>query len=822
MDQPAARRGSRRLFGRDEDLDRLVRLLEPGAPAFVTLTGRGGVGKTALALEVMRTLDREPSTLVALAGVTEPELVVSEIATALSLQVEAGESLIEAVAAVLRHGSHLLVLDNAEHLLSAAPAIADLIRRCDALRVLVTSQAPLQLDDEQVVTLSPLPVPVDPASMSSDELARQPAVAVYCQRSASVDQRFELTAGNAPAVAELCRRLEGLPLAIELAAARAATLPACEILRRVDGGGGLGLLRRERRDVPERHRGLEEAIDWTYRLLTADEQRALRRLAALIGTIDIDTAVAVLHPEGGDAAQARALDELAALVDLHLVDPVSDTDPPRFSLPESIRSFARAELVDLGELAEVEQLRLAVRAEQSRAVAAGTESGIEQRLIVQVEADRDDLLDALRSATTLGRADDALDIARGLGDLWDLRGYGPTQEELLDRAIELGERDAAGTSRLANAMLWSGYLGLRHSSAVDQEELVARIGRAERMAQDAGDDAALFHAQCIWMLVSPVTGDFDRAQLASELGLRLADEASNEGWRAVMEVWAGMLAGLLGDADGAVRLGAEALRNARRSGDQETVVRAAVLLGAFPDVLAQAGADLPSAEEALALSRELGLTYYEAILLVRLVERSLRLGERESAVHWLSQALDTARLLVGSQLVSLSLLATAGTAHLCGDADGAAYFYGTMSDQFDFLLGFMSESQQVRHQERIDAVRSELGATRFEAQARLGSALTHAQAVEEAISYVAELGEPVLLPSEPAASTRQQPIDRLTNRQLEVLRLIAAGMSNKDIAAELGVRVKTVMHHTTAIYRELGVRGRGEAAALAFRLQLVE
>jgi len=811
------------LYGRDADLNRVVHMLQPGSPALVTITGRGGVGKTALAHEVMRTLgQREPSTLVALEGVTESDLVLSEVATALGVQVEPGEPLDDAVSVVLRHGSHLLVLDNFEHLLPAAHALADLFRGCDALRILVTSQAPLQLEDERVVTLSPLRVPDDAATMSVEELSRQPAVAAYCQRAAAVDRRFALTNSNAQAVVELCRRLEGLPLAIELAAARAAALPASEILRRVGSGKGLGVLHRERRDAPERHRGLTEAIAWTYRLLSADEQGALRRLAATVGTVDVDTAIALLHPEGGDAAEARALDELAALVDFHLVNPVPNTDPPRFSLPESIRSFARAELVDLGESDEVEQLRLRVRAAQSRAVATGTESGVEQRLLLRVEADRDDLLNALRSAISMDRADDAIDIARGLGDLWDLRGYGPLQEGLLDRAIALGERSATDISRLANAMLWSGYLGLRHSSAADRDELIARIRRAEEMARDAGDDAALFHAQCVWLLVSPVTGDFDRAGRAAELGLHLADTHRNEGWRAVMQVWAGMLAGLLGDADRAVQLGIDALSNARRSGDRETVLSAAVLLGAFPDLVPDEGSGIPSTQEALELSRELGLKYYEAVLVVRMVERSVRLQDREAAVRWLSEALDTAVLLVGSPLVGFSLLTTAGAAQLCGHDDRAAFFYGTMRDDFGMLHRFLSESQRARHQAMIDALRVTLGAEQFEVRAAAGAELDRGEAVNEAIRYVAQLREPVLDLAGPATGHRLQPIDRLTDRQLEVLRLLAAGMSNKDIAAELGVRVKTVMHHTTAIYRELGVRGRGEAAALAFRLQLVD
>ncbi len=800
----------------------MVGLLRLDAPALVTISGRGGVGKTALAQEVVRALgDDEPTTWVPLAGVTEHELVVSEIATALGAQVEPGDSPIEVVAGLLGSGSHLLVLDNAEHLLPAGPTIAELFGRNEGLRILVTSQAPLQLQDEHVVTLSPLPLPDDAASMSLEALAEEPAVATYCQRAAAVDRWFELTPRNAAAVVELCRRLEGLPLSLELAAARAATLPAAEIVRRVGQERGVGLLRRERRDVPERHHGLHEAIQWTYRLLSGGDQRALRRLSVVVGTFDVDTAICLVDPDGDDAAAAQALDALSTLVDFHLVDAVADSDPPRFSMPDSIRDFARARLVECGELDEVEQLRLRIRSRQSREVAAGTESGIEQRLLLRVEADRDDLHDALRQAAASGRADDALDLARGLGDFWDLYGYGPVQESMLDVAIESGERSGADPSKLANALLWSAYLGIRHCPAADHDELIGRIRRAEEIAHDVGDDAVLFHAQCVWLLVSPSTGDFDRAGTAAEVGLRLADDSDDESWRAVMLVWSGMLASLLGDTDRAVQLGTEALINARRSGDQETVVRAAVLLGANPD-LVPPGSGVPPIEDVLSLSRELGLKYYERVLVIRLVERSIRSGDHDAAVGWLARALDDARLAVDSELAGFTLLAAAGTAQLCGDPLRAAFFYGTVRVGYDFLQSLVSETQRARQAAMLVAVEELLGEEEFAAQVLLGAALGRAEAVQQASRYVAQLRQPAIDAKQPPTSERQHPTDRLTGRQREVLTLLAAGMSNKDIAVELGLRPKTVMHHTSAIYRQLGVRGRGEAAALAFRLQLLD
>lgn len=816
----------RRVFGREDEVRRLVALLPPGAPALVTITGRGGVGKTALAAEVVRALDgRDPCTWVPLAGVIDPDLVVAAIASALGASTQPGADVIDVVLGELRHGSRLLVLDNAEHLLAAAPTLGDLLARSPALRMLVTSQAPLRLQSEQVVALATLPVPSVEAGTSPEELAEQPAVAAYCQRAAAVDPAFALTGANAAAVGELCRRLEGLPLAIELAAARAATLPARAIVPRLEDGG-LNVLHRPRADVAPRHHGLREAVDWTYALLEPGEQRALRHLSATVGTIGLDAALDLIDGEREvDPSGSPALDELSSLVDLHLVDPVPGADPPRFALPDSIRAYGRGELARRGEDERVGRLRIEVRARHAREAAEGIETGRAEHLVVGIEADRDDLLAALRAATDLGLADDALDLARGLGAYWDLRGYGAVQEQLLEAALVLGEQADADPSRLANATLWSAFLGVRHLRDVDQATMVDRIARAEDLAALADDDAARFHAQCVWLLVAPYTGDLVQAKVATEEGLRLAERRGDEAWRAVIQVWAGMLAQLAGDEARAVELGMEALEGARSSGDRETVLRVVMLLGPlaarFPDRVR----GLPSTEEAIALTQELGLTFYEALLVLRRAEEALRLEDRDAALRWMAATLEVALTMLSSPVVGFDLIAVARTADLCGDPARAAFFHGTIEESLPLIERFLPEPQVIRHQTMIDAARATLGDDEFDRQVRLGAELSWGEAVEEAITYVAARTATSRRPDPTAGGPAESPAsspDRLTARQHDVLRLLASGLSNKEIAAALGLRPKTVMHHTTAIYRTLGVRGRTEAAAAAFRLHLVD
>jgi predicted ATPase/DNA-binding CsgD family transcriptional regulator len=812
-----------RVFGRDSQLRELLVLLEDGAPALVTIVGRGGVGKTALATEVVRALGESERTIwVPLAGVTRPELVVSEIATALGVPISPGVDVFEAAGDVLRQGERLLVLDNAEHLLAAAPILGELFAHCPNLRVLVTSQAPLRLRTEQVLTLLPLPVPERSGEMAAAELAAQPAVAVYCQRAAAVDREFVLDQLNAPVIAELCRRLDGLPLAIDLAAARAATLPAGEVLRRL-GDAGHDILHRPRGDAPPRHHGLRAAIQWTYGLLEPGEQRALRRLSITVGAFDLDSALALVEADHTDERSAIALDEISSLVDFHLVDPVPRSEPPRYTLPESIRSFARAELDVLGESVVAQQLRIRLRARQARVVAEGTESAHGESRVISIEADRDDLLDALQAALDHDMAGEALDIARGLGALWDLRGYTPHHDQLLERALVLGESAEVDPSRLANAMLWSAFLRLRHTRRADHAELVDRIRTAESLAMSADDDATMFHVQCVWLLAAPFTGDMVQANAAAEEGLRIAERAGNEAWRSVIQVWAGMLANLAGDEPRAIELGMAALEAARRSGDSETVVRAVMLLGPIADRFPDEIRGLPSTSETIALTRELGLPFYEALLLPRAVYEALRADDLDGALAWMADALEMARTMPSSPIVGFDLMAMAAAAHACGDPGRTAFFHGTVQDSLPLLEQFMTEPQVVRHHTMIEAARMALGSDRFEREIGSGAALSWTDAVHEAVEFVGKRHTSAAVDlTEQVPEVTSGSLSELTKRQVEVLRLLSVGLPNKEIAAELGVRSKTVMHHTTAIYRALGVRSRSEATAVAFRAGLVE
>ena len=588
------------LFGRSAEHAQVLALLADRQVRLVSLTGRGGVGKTRLAAEVMRALCAGPGAVsvipVALEGITTADLVMPEIAAALGIPPLPGIDVTEAVTHRLQRDRVLLALDNFEHVLGATGSLDQVIRACPGLSILVTSQAPLKLRYEHVVALDPLPTP-DADLDDPNRLADQPSVAIYCARAAAVDRHFRLDESNAAAVATLCRQLEGLPLAIELAATRAATLPAGELVRRFDADQ-LTSLRVPLVDTPDRHHDLRAAIDWSYRLLAPTEQHLFRRLSVFTGGFDLDAAEQMVDRD----EPIDVFDALSALVDMHLVDPVRGTDPARFSMPSSIRRYAGEQLRQAGDEEPARRRHVGLRARQARA-ASIVESADESLALRALEADHDDLLAALDEALNAELVGAALDLISGAAPLWDVSGYHPAHEAQVERALTLARTHDIESVAHADVLAWSALLGLRHRPDADRTELTARLQRGEGMARALADANSCLRALTFWLVTAPYTGDLGRAQRAADDGLELATSAPHRRWLGRFQVLAGMMAQMQGDIDRAVSLGRAALAGARAHQDSRTIVMATILLGPLKAKHPEIAAEIPMMSEALALAR---------------------------------------------------------------------------------------------------------------------------------------------------------------------------------------------------------------------------
>jgi predicted ATPase len=424
------------------------------------------VGKTRLALQVARTVQRDfPDgvVVVELASLADPDLVPAAIGAALGLREKASTPDEARLVAYLQTKRLLLVLDNLEHLLAAAPFLGRLLAACTVLQALVTSRAPLRVQGEQEFAVGPLRVPIAGTS-ALDRLAQTPAVELFVQRARAVRPEFSLNARNAPAVAEICRRLDGLPLAIELAAARVRLYPPQALLDRLQGPtASLAVSVGGSRDAPSRQRTLRDTITWSYALLGPDQQAFFRRLAVFAGGFTLAAAdwVTDTSPSpGSQRSMSRqvtfdAEEQLAFLVEQSLVRVEQTPDgEPRFGLLETIRAFAWEALEAHGEAAATRQEHAAYFAAVAREIENGLDRGDPLRWV-------DHELDNFRTALDWYLQHNPVNgilLATRWGGHRKWRGYyaesGRWVENLLARAPERTPERAIGLVALADNDRW--------------------------------------------------------------------------------------------------------------------------------------------------------------------------------------------------------------------------------------------------------------------------------------------------------------------------------------------------------------------------------
>jgi predicted ATPase len=468
------------LVGRDEEITTVARLL--GSGRLLTLTGPGGTGKTRLALAVAeRERDAYPDGVwfVDLSPITDPRLVASAIAQVLGVGESEGQSLTETLKAYLRSKRLLMLMDNVEQVVDAAPLFEELLVASPGLVLLVTSRILLRISGECEYSVPPLRLPEAVAVPDQTALAEIPSVALFVERARDARRDFALTAENAATVATICTRLDGLPLAIELAAARLRILTPAALLTRLDHR--LALLVGGGRDLPRRQQTLRNTIAWSYDLLTCEEQRLFRRLAVFAGGCTLEAAEAVGAPGGGaDDGTPAVLDALTSLAEQSLLR--RDDRPgaePRFSMLETVREYAAEQLRDRGETE-------AARACHARIYLALAEKPIAQQMspdplpwLATLQTEHDNLRAALRYALDRQDADLAARLVAALGWFWSARGNLAEARVWAEAAVALGSDDDRSQARASALGMLGNVAGLQgdHRLAHDCVEQSLRIWR---------------------------------------------------------------------------------------------------------------------------------------------------------------------------------------------------------------------------------------------------------------------------------------------------------------------------------------------------------
>ncbi len=826
LDDPALRHNlpsqATSFVGRTVELAEL-RALVSGGSRLVTIAGPGGIGKSRLALQVAAdALDGtgDGVWLAELAPVAEPELVTRTAAAALGVSEAPGRPMLDTMIDAIGDRDLLLILDNAEQVLGAVAELADaVIRSCPRVCLLVTSREPLGISGEHVFRVPGLAVP--PADLAApDRLAAFESVQLFAEHAALHQRGFIVDDASAAAVAAICVRLDGIPLALELAAARLGSLSVSEINARLDQR--FRLLTTGNRTALPRHQTLRALIDWSYDLLSSEEQIVFNRLSVFGGGWTLDAAEAVAR--GGDVAEWQVLDLLAALVGKSLVQAEVIHSSTRYRLLETIRHYA-AERLALRAGSDLQDARVAHRDHYLSLVetaAARLRGPDEHPWLDRIEAEFDNIRAALAfSIADPGSAEPGLRLATELKWFCYMRGHSGEIIEAL--SVLLARPDARQPTRCrARALAASCHL---LNNTERNPAILSMAEEAITIARGLADDFVAGDALCALCWFTFLAGDLPAALAMVDEAVALARSAGKPHLLTTALGHRAAFKGEAGDLDAASADRQEVLALARAAGDNYVLVITLVNLGIDQIGAGELQAAVASLQEALRVAEAHGYQHLAAGVAVNLGFAYLMGGDAAGARRLLISVLDTARATGEKTFVHVAILGLALAASADGDPAVAATLHGAADHQYEQAGQAIDALELGLRASDHARLRDALGEAAFDAAYTRGRTLSQADAIALAVGTAQPDPGPAPAVTVPAAhcapadrpASPAGPAGPLSARERQIMALLSGGASDAKIAETLFVTPNTVRTHLDRIRDKTGARNRAELTRYAIQ-----
>jgi non-specific serine/threonine protein kinase len=777
--------------GREQEAGLVLALLRQPGVRLVTLTGPGGVGKTRLAIRAAEVASRDEfanaATFVSLATVADSAQVVPTIARILGIRETGKRPQVDRLVDVLRDRHLLLVLDNFEQVVDAAPDLIGLLEACPHLTILATSRVSLNLTGEQVVTIQPLTLPPAGNRASATTIAQSEAIQLFVARAQATRRDFALTDDNATVIAAIVGRLEGLPLAIELAAARTAHLTPTALLARLDLR--LPLLTGGARDLPERQRTMAATIGWSHDLLTTPEQVLLRRLSVFANGFTLEAAEAVCGPQAaGNREQGTedrdpvscslfpvpaVLDGIASLVNSSLLRQDAGPDgEPRYTMLDTVREFGLEQLATNGEERDVRGrhaswcVALAERADIS--IWGGPEHGL---WLDRIDAELANARSALTWLDKEGDGASLLRLAAALGGLWTFRSYRVEGLAWLRRALAYRDVDEPAARAMALIKLTVLDRTMAVPRRIDAAAEAVAIRRNLNDVRSTGR-GVLCLANCYAR-----NADDEKATAAFEEAETLLASVGDLSGLGMLHSSLGFVALSHGDHERGRRSYAEALELYERDD--------------FAQGIAAANFDLGW------IATDQG----EAVVAAAHFAISLR--------QWGE---------IKNQEGQVETLAATGCLAVAKDQPVLAIHLLCMAEELSGLLGFVeSLANRPRIEQALTEARAALTDEAFASASAIGRALSLEETTALAAAFLDGATDVTMRDTETSMSSNGY----LTPREHEVLVLIAEGLSDREVADKLFVGAGTIRSHLTSIFGKLEVGSRTAAIATARRRGII-